>query len=71
MKKLLIIISVICITILSCAKKGRPSGGEKDIAPPVMLSATPENYSTNFTGQEIKIYFNEYVKLNDLTQGWK
>ncbi|PHS06051.1 MAG: hypothetical protein COA88_11215 [Kordia sp.] len=68
MKKSLIIISVICITILSCAKKGRPSGGEKDIAPPVMLNATPENYSTNFTGQEIKIYFNEYVKLNDLTK---
>jgi len=68
MKKILVIISVICITVLSCAKKGRPSGGEKDIEPPVMLKATPENYSTNFTGQEIKIYFNEYVKLNDLTK---
>jgi len=68
MKKLLIILSVICITILSCAKKGRPSGGAKDVEPPVMLKATPENYSTNFTGQEIKIYFNEYVKLNDLSK---
>jgi len=68
MKKILVIISIICITVFSCAKKGRPSGGEKDIEPPVMLKATPENYSTNFTGQEIKIYFNEYVKLNDLTK---
>jgi len=68
MKKILVIISVICITVLSCAKKGRPSGGAKDIEPPKMLNATPENYSTNFTGQEIKIYFNEYVKLNDLTK---
>ena len=68
MKKILIIVSVICITIFSCAKKGRPSGGAKDITPPVMLKSTPENYSTNFTGQEIKIYFNEYVKLNDLTK---
>jgi len=68
MKKVLVIISVICITVLSCAKKGRPSGGEKDVAPPVMLNATPENYSTNFIGQEIKIYFNEYVKLKDLTK---
>jgi len=68
MKKVLIIISVICIAIASCAKKGRPSGGKKDIDPPVMLSATPDNYSTDFKGDEIKIYFNEYVKLNDLTK---
>lgn len=68
MKKILVIISVICITILSCAKKGRPSGGKIDTEPPVMLKATPDNYSTNFTGQEIKIYFDEYVKLNDLTK---
>jgi len=68
MKKVLIIISVICIAVASCAKKGRPSGGDKDIEPPVMLKATPENYSTNFTGQEIKIYFNEYVKLDGLTK---
>ncbi len=68
MKKILVIILVICITVLSCAKKGRPSGGPKDIQPPVMLKATPENYSTNFTEQEIKIYFDEYIKLNDLTK---
>jgi len=68
MKKILVIILVICITVLSCAKKGRPSGGAIDIEPPVMLKATPENYSINFTGHEIKIYFNEYVKLNDLTK---
>jgi len=68
MKKILVIISVICIAVLSCAKKGRPSGGEKDTEPPVMLKATPENYSTNFIGKEIKIYFNEYIKLNDLTK---
>jgi len=68
MKKLLIIISVIGITIASCAKKGMPSGGEKDIEPPVMLNATPKNFSTNFKGNEIKIVFNEYVKLNDLTK---
>ena len=68
MKKLLVIISVICICIASCAKKGRPSGGEKDIEPPVMLSATPKNYSTNFNGNEIKIVFDEYIKLNDINK---
>lgn len=68
MKKVLIIISVICIAIASCAKKGRPSGGKKDITPPVMLSATPDNYSIDFKGDEIKIYFDEYVKLDDLSK---
>lgn len=68
MKKILVIILVISVTVLSCAKKGRPSGGPKDLEPPIMLKATPENYSTNFTGQEIEIFFNEYVKLNDLTK---
>ena len=68
MKKLLVIISVLCICIASCAKKGRPSGGEKDVEPPKMLNASPKNYSTNFSGNEIKILFNEYVKLNDINK---
>lgn len=68
MKKLLVIVSVICIAIASCAKKGRPSGGKKDIEPPVMLNATPKNYSTNFKGQEIKILFNEYITLKDINK---
>ena len=68
MKKLLVIIIVISVTIFSCAKKGRPSGGPKDITPPVMLKSIPDNYSINFTGQDIEIYFNEYVKLKDLTK---
>ena len=68
MKKLLVIILVISVTIFSCAKKGRPSGGPKDTTPPVMLKSVPDNYSINFTGQEIEIYFNENVKLKDLTK---
>ncbi|MGB0897098.1 MAG: Ig-like domain-containing protein [Flavobacteriaceae bacterium] len=69
MKKLdLIIVAVLCVCIISCAKKGRPSGGPKDITPPKMVIATPENYSTNFSENEIKILFNEYVKLNDINK---
>jgi uncharacterized protein (DUF2141 family) len=68
MKKILVIILVISAIIYSCAKKGRPSGGPKDIIPPVMIKSIPENYSINFTGQEIEIYFNEYVKLKDLSK---
>jgi len=57
---------LIAICIASCANRGTPSGGEKDIEPPVINQSVPENFSTNFKGKEIKIYFNEYVKIKDL-----
>ncbi len=52
--------------IISCAKRGRPSGGPKDVDAPVIIKSTPENLSTNFIGKEITIYFDEYVKVKNL-----
>ena len=49
-----------------CANRGTASGGEKDITPPVIVSEIPENFSTNFSANEIKIYFNEYIKLKNI-----
>lgn len=57
---------LIAINCASCANRGTPTGGEKDIEPPVITKSVPENYSTNFKGKEIKIYFDEYVKIKDL-----
>ncbi len=48
---------------MQCAKRGTPTGGEIDTTPPKFVRATPENYSTNFKAEEIRIYFNEYIKL--------
>jgi uncharacterized protein (DUF2141 family) len=56
----------IALAIVSCANRGSPSGGEKDIDPPVITSESPKNFSTNFKGNEIRITFNEYVKIKDL-----
>ncbi len=61
-----IFLVVISAFLINCANRGRPEGGEKDSEPPIVLKSTPENYSTNFTSEEIKIYFNEYVKLKNL-----
>lgn len=54
------------IVLVSCANRGSPSGGEVDEEPPVILSASPENFSTNFKADEIRIYFDEYIKIKDL-----
>jgi uncharacterized protein (DUF2141 family) len=61
-----IFIIVIGSLLFSCANRGRPSGGPKDEIPPQIVKSTPENFSTNFDGKEIKIYFDEYVKIKNL-----
>lgn len=49
----------------SCAKRGTPDGGPIDETPPRFVSASPENYSTNFDSKEIRINFDEYIKLEN------
>ena len=49
-----------------CANRGTANGGEKDTNPPLVVSEVPENFSTNFVAKEIKIYFDEYIKLKNL-----
>lgn len=48
---------------MQCAKRGTPTGGEIDTTPPSFVRASPENYSTNFKADEIRIYFDEYIRL--------
>lgn len=61
-------IVVIALVLTNCANRGTPTGGDKDITPPIITRSIPENYSINFKGDEIKIYFDEYVKLKNLTK---
>ncbi len=52
----------------SCAKRGSITGGLKDTIAPVLQSSLPKNYTTNFNVQEIRINFDEYVKLKDINK---
>lgn len=61
-----ILIACISLIFINCANRGNPDGGPKDETPPVIVKEIPENYSTHFEGNEIKIYFDEYVKIKDL-----
>lgn len=58
----------IALIIASCANRGTPSGGEIDVAPPVIVKSVPENYTTNFNAKEIRIYFDEYIKTKNLSK---
>ncbi|MET2985390.1 Ig-like domain-containing protein [Aureibaculum conchae] len=57
---------LLVLFLTDCAKRGRPTGGEKDEDAPLLEKSSPQNYSTNFKGKEIKLVFDEYVKLKDL-----
>ncbi|HKK11813.1 MAG TPA: Ig-like domain-containing protein [Flavobacteriaceae bacterium] len=61
----LLLIFVI-VTVAGCANRGTPSGGEKDTEPPKILKTVPENFSTNFNTDEIRIYFDEYIKIKNI-----
>ncbi len=47
----------------ACARVGRPTGGDKDVTPPKLLSSIPKQGATGFKGHEIVLYFDEYVTL--------
>jgi uncharacterized protein (DUF2141 family) len=54
------------LALHQCAKRGSPSGGPKDTEPPVLIKAEPENLSINFKTTKIRLYFDEYIKLQDV-----
>ena len=63
MKKL--IYAVLSIVVISgCAKRGSPTGGPVDSIPPVLINASPKINSTNFDSKEIRLTFDEFVKLD-------
>jgi len=56
---------VYAIIIFSCANPVSPTGGPKDEDPPEVLNSEPDNYSLNFSDDNIQIFFDEYVQLNN------
>lgn len=57
---------LLTLNFTDCAKRGTIYGGWKDTLAPTVLRFQPDNYSTEFKGNEIRISFDEYIRLNDL-----
>ena len=49
-----------------CAQMGYPSGGPKDSLAPVLIKATPEINTINFSGNKITLLFNEYIDIQNI-----
>lgn|GEM_PF-2264155 len=52
--------------LVACALQVAPSGGPKDIEPPLMLDEDPVSGTTSFEEDRIEIEFAEFVQLNRL-----
>ncbi|WP_372752302.1 Ig-like domain-containing protein [Labilibaculum sp.] len=73
MKKLAlnILLGIATLTfIYSCARQGTPNGGPIDRVAPKVINTLPKNYSTNYKGGKIEVFFNEFVKLNDISNNF-
>ncbi|HCN84378.1 MAG TPA: hypothetical protein DIT07_12270, partial [Sphingobacteriaceae bacterium] len=51
--------------IIGCASVQPPTGGPKDKQPPKIIKETPKNFTLNFSGKEIDIQFDEFIKLTN------
>lgn len=56
---------LLAVALIGCAKRGTITGGTKDTLAPVLSTSFPKNYTVNFKAKEIKLYFDEYVKLKN------
>jgi hypothetical protein len=68
MYKHIIFLFVLVGLFSKCARVGRPTGGDKDLKPPITISASPDFETVNFKSDRIKIYFDEYIKFKDLNK---
>lgn len=62
---MLIVVVALC---QRCANIVTPSGGPKDVRPPMVVDATPANKTLNFTGHRVDIVFDEFVVLENANQ---
>lgn len=58
------VIGILLPVIVSCARESAPSGGPKDIDPPVIVKQAPDDGSVMFSEKEFVITFDEFVVLD-------
>ncbi len=56
------------LLFFSCANVVAPTGGPRDEDPPEVVRSTPPDQTTQFRGNQIRIFFNEFVRLENIRQ---
>lgn len=64
----IIIYILLALSLANCAKRGSITGGLKDSIAPTLKISFPENFKTNFKGNEIQLVFDENIKLNNINK---
>ena len=59
---------LLLLFLVQCAKRASPTGGPKDSIPPVLINASPKMNTVFFDKDEIRLTFNEFVKLKDVNK---
>ncbi len=62
----LLFLLFLMLALWQCARRGNPTGGPKDITSPVLVRAEPPNLTTEFNAKRIRLYFDEYITLEDI-----
>ena len=61
-----VVLACVLACLGACARVGSaPTGGPKDLAPPVLLKALPQEGNTGFDAKEITLDFDEYIVLKN------
>ncbi|HKJ79770.1 MAG TPA: Ig-like domain-containing protein [Prolixibacteraceae bacterium] len=64
---LIIVLALAWATVVSsCANQGMPTGGPQDSIPPLLISTYPDYKELNYTGDEVRLTFNEYIAIDDV-----
>jgi len=62
----ILVLLVFAAIIFGCANVSNPTGGPKDVEPPIIEKEVPAKGALNFDKNKIRVYFDEYVKIKDL-----
>lgn len=63
-----LLLSLLFLSTIKCAKRATPTGGPRDSIPPVLINSYPELNTTFFDKEEFTLTFDEYVKLEKISK---
>ncbi|MBR1768992.1 MAG: Ig-like domain-containing protein [Bacteroidales bacterium] len=67
-KRKYIVFFLLLVFLSSCARIVVPNGGPRDITAPKVKRSFPAENSVNFSAKEIRIDFDEYITLENISQ---